>query len=249
MVMAAVLIKVEREREVLPWTKSIVEKTEQHQLTHLHFRNLNHEKKQLACTELAGLPIRIFVLLSHKRNMEGDRNLRAEKAKVNKTAWFYCWLTHLLLERVTRYCSTRTMSDYGELRSLKLELSDRGGVNISDVRNYYNYVGWQSEHGMLHDPRFDLSWDVMNVAEITSYPNKVRAGLQLADIAASAFFAGVEPTTAGTVDSRYAKLLLPRICHNGQHRSYGFGVKLMPVWVHSLRAEPAWDLIHFYMQR
>lgn len=249
MVMSAILIKASREAEVLGWTKSIVGSLDQHQINHLHFRLLKDDKKTLVCSGIADLSVRIFVLLSHKKNMEGYRNIRAEKAKVNNTAWFYCWMSKLLLERVTAYCGRRAIKDYGEPRPIRIEFSDRGGVKIEDIKNYYRYIKWQSDHDMLYDKRFDLDWSVVNIDEIHSYPNKMRAGLQLADVAASAFFTGIEPTPAGTVNPDYAKLLLPRICQGANHRRYGFGVKMMPVWVPTLKDEPAWNLISFLMPR
>lgn len=234
MVMSAVVIKAAREPEALDWAKSIIRKFDQHQLTHIHFQKLDKSKKIIACSELAGRPLRIFALLSHKRNMQGYRNLHAEKAKVNRTAWFYCWMSKLLLERVTAYCGWRSKHDYGEQRTIRFEFSDRGGVNINDIRNYYHYIGDQSRLGLLFNDTFDLDWTVVDPDEMHIFPNKQRAGLQLADIAASAFFSGLEFSDDGTTNPEFAKLLLPRICRDRQRKIYGFGVKMMPVWVPNL---------------
>jgi hypothetical protein len=179
--------------------------------------------------------------------MIGYRNLHAERAKVNRTAWFYCWMTKLLLERVTAYCGSRTHKDYGDARSIRIELSERGGVKIGDVRAYYRYIGDQSRMGLLFNDRFDLDWSVVDVNESYIYPNKMRAGLQLADTVASAFFAGLERAPDGTTNPEPAKLLLPRICADRANRKYGFGVKMMPVWVPDLPPEQA-ALRDFYMR-
>lgn len=248
MVISAILIKANREKEIFDWVKNIIKGLNQHQITYLHFRALSGEKKNSVCLQISSLHLRIFVLISHKKNMEQYRNVRAEKAKVNKTAWFYCWMTKLLMERVTAYCGSRTNRDYGEARSIRCEFSDRGGVNIDDIKNYYKYIGNQGRMGMLYNDKFDLDWSVTDPNEMYSYPNKMRAGLQLADIAASAFFAGLEPTENGLTTPEYAKLLLPRICQDRKNRRYGFGVKLMPVWVPNLPLEQA-ELIEFYMPK
>lgn len=248
MVMSAVVIKSAREPEALEWAKSIIRKLDQHQLTHIHFQKLDTPKKIIACNELASRPLRIFTLLSHKRNMEGYRNLHAEKAKVNRTAWFYCWLSKLLLERVTAYCGWRSKHDYGEQRTIRFEFSDRGGVNIDDIRNYYHYIGNQSRLGLLFNDTFDLDWTVVDPLEMHSFPNKQRAGLQLADVAASAFFSGVEFSDAGTTNPEFAKLLLPRMCRDKRRKIYGFGVKMMPVWVPNLAPEQA-ILRDFYIKK
>lgn len=248
MVMSAVLVKAEREKEVLEWAKQIIQKLNQHQLAHIHFQKLENEKKEIACSELAKLPIRVFALISHKRNMQGYKNIRAEKAKVNRTAWFYCWMSKLLLERVTKYCGSRTRRDYGEQRTVRIEFSDRGGVNIDDIRAYYKYIGDQSRLGMLFNSTFDLDWSVINPTDMHIYPNKDRAGLQLADISASAFFTGLELSKEGTTKPQFAKMLLPRLCRDRKNKIYGFGVKLMPVWVPNLPPQQA-DLINFYMKK
>jgi hypothetical protein len=180
--------------------------------------------------------------------MIGYRNLHAERARVNRTAWFYCWMSKLLMERVTVYCGRRALKDYGESRPVRCEFSDRGGVNINDVKANYKYIGDQSRLGLLFNDKFDLDWSVFDVNELYIYPNKMRAGLQLSDAVASAFFAGLERAPDGTTKPEFAKLLLPRICSDHKNRRYGFGIKMMPVWVPNLGAEQA-DLRDFYMHK
>ena len=244
--MSAILIKAERENEVVGWVKDIMKQINQHQMKQIHYYKLSYEKKLMVCEALSSLSVRIFVLISHKRNMQGYKNIRAEREKVNRTAWFYCWMSKLLLERVTEYCGRRTVRDYGEYRIIRLELSDRGGVNIEDIRAYYKYIKDQSRLGLLFNSNFDLDWSVIDPAEIHQFPNNARAGLQLADIAASSFYGGLEFAEDGTTKPEPAKLLLPRICQDHKSRRYGFGVKLMPVWVPNLPPEQS-DLINFYM--
>ncbi|HEY8098518.1 MAG TPA: DUF3800 domain-containing protein, partial [Methylobacter sp.] len=246
MVMSCVLIKSERENEVLGWVKDIINNLNQHQLTQIHYYKLSYEKKIKVCEALASLNVRIFVLISHKRNMQGYKNIRAEKAKVNRTAWFYCWMSKLLLERITSYCGVRSLKDYEETRTIRFEFSDRGGVQIDDIKAYYKYIGDQSRLGLLFNDRFDLNWAVVDTTEMYQYPNNIRAGLQLADIAASSFYAGLEFAEDGTTKPEPPKLLFPRICQDTKGSRYGFGVKLMPVWVSNLAPEQ-WDLISFYM--
>lgn len=248
MVLSAIVIKAERETETVQWVKEIIRKIGQHQITNLHFQKLRDDKRVIACSELPKYSIRIFSVISHKRNMVGYRNVRAEQAKINKTAWFYCWLSRILLERITKYCGSRSQKDYGESRFVKFEFSDRGGVRIEDVRAYYRYLHAQSRMGSLYHRAFDLDWSVINHDEMHSYPNKMRAGLQLADIAASAFFAGLERSPDGTTKPDFAKLLLPRMCMNRQHRVFGFGVKVLSVWLDQLPPEQK-ELIDFYRHK
>lgn len=246
MVISAVVIRANREGEVVGWVRDLIKQIGQHQITHLHFLKLPDDKKLLVCREIAKLHIRTFSVLSHKSNMIGYRNLRAERARVNKTAWFYCWMTRLLLERITAYCSNRSLKDYNEKRVIRFELSDRGGVKIDDVRNYYKYIGQQSKMGMMYLDQFDLDWTVFDHKELYIFPNKMRAGLQLADCVASAFFAGLEPKEDGGTKPEFAKELLPRVCPDKKGRRYGFGVRTMPVWVPFLSPQQA-ELRNFYL--
>jgi hypothetical protein len=64
--------------------------------------------------------------------------------------------------------------------------------------------------GLMHHSRYDLDWSVFHPNELHTYPNKMRAGLQLADCAASAIFAGLEPTPDGRVRPEFAKALIPK---------------------------------------
>ncbi|MEJ0092792.1 MAG: DUF3800 domain-containing protein [Methylocella sp.] len=248
MVLSAVLIKAERETDTVRWVKDIITKINQHQITNIHFQKLKDDKRMIASEELAKLNVRIFSVISHKQNMIGYRNARAEQAKINKTTWFYCWLSRILLERITVYCGNRSKKDYGQPRFVKFEFSDRGGVKIEDIRDYYRYLHSQSRIGSLFHSAFDLDWSVFEHDELYSYPNKMRAGLQLADIAASAFFAGLERAPDGTTRSEFAKQLLPRVCRNHQRRVFGFGVKVWSVWLDQLPPEQR-SLIDFYRSK
>lgn len=247
-VLSAVLIKSAKETEVLKWVKHIVAEIAQHQLTHIHYARLPPDKRLLACKLLSELDIRIFVMISHKRNMQGYRNLRVEQSNVNRTARFYIWLSRLLLERVTTYCGVRSFRDYGEYRTVRVEFSTRGGVRLKDLRDYFKYIGDQSRMGMLFNNNGNLDWRVVDVSEMRMFPNNARAGLQLADIAASSFFGGLERTPQGLTMPGPAKVLLPRVCMGENGKRFGFGVKLMPGWLRQLPPEQA-DLIDFYRSK
>jgi hypothetical protein len=181
--------------------------------------------------------------------MHHYRNLAAEKSKVNRTAWFFCWLSRLLLERVTVYCEHRTRHDYGETRAIRIEFSDRGGVKVEDIKAYYRYLAAQSRLGMLHIDLFQPAWSVMDMDQIFIHPNRMRAGLQLADCVASAFHHAVERTNEGKIRPDFARRLRPRVCidpRNDAGRRYGFGLKVMPTWIPSRLPDDQCDILKFY---
>lgn len=210
---------------------------------------MKNDKKELVCRNLATLPVRFFTVMSHKRNMKGYRNHHAELARVNRTAWFFCWLSRLLLERVTDFCQKGSWSDYGEPRSVRIEFSDSGGVKLDDIKAYYRYLSEQSRMGTLYHDRYDLAWSAVDLDQMSTHPNKLRAGLQLADSVTSAFFRAVERNPAGTVEPRFAELLLPKVCPKpGIRRSrYGYGLKVMPTWIPSRLPDDQREIIRFYV--
>ena len=60
LVMSCLLIKAERENEVLPWLKELIGSFGQHQMTHLHFRQLRDDQKFIASRFISSLPVRLF---------------------------------------------------------------------------------------------------------------------------------------------------------------------------------------------
>src|SRR5580698_6003230 len=99
----AILIQAERVRETVGWVQSIRRAAGAAHGPALHFRALDAANRLRACTELAVLPVRGFVVLSNKKNMEGHRNERVEKARPSTQEWFYNWCIKLLVERISDF--------------------------------------------------------------------------------------------------------------------------------------------------
>ncbi len=228
LVLSAFLVRAKREQEVNSWTRQIIASLDQHQVRQLHFRELPELKKRSVVRQLASLDARMFVLISHKRNMQGYRNINAERAGVNKTAWFYVWCTKVLLESVTNYCGRRSRKEHQAPRLIRCEFSQTGGVKLDDVRAYYRYIKDQAALGLSFRKEFPLDWEVIDHNEMFIYPNVARYGLQLADVVASAFYAGLEYPENGKLIPDYAELLLPRICQDRRRHRYMYGVKVLP---------------------
>ena len=246
LVLSALLVRAEREAEVNQWARQIIASLDQHQVRQLHFRELPQHKKRSVCRQIASLDVRLFTLLSHKRNMQGYRNINAEKARVNKTAWFYVWCTKLLLESVTDYCGRRSRKDHNETRVLRCEFSQTGGVKLDDVRAYYSYIKDQAALGLSFKKDFPLDWPVVKPSEMFIYPNGERYGLQLADVVASAFYTGLEYPEDGCLNAEYAKLLYPRICQDQRRHRSMYGVKLLPRTIGLTLPGDQRELIDFY---
>jgi len=85
----------------------------------------------------------------------------------------------------------------------------------------------QSKANALFLKNGDLRWSVVDpLDEVRAYDHPERAGLQLADAVASAFYQAVsgEPTP----DPEFALALKPRLTRNEKGSIFGYGIKLMP---------------------
>jgi Protein of unknown function (DUF3800) len=178
MVISAVVVHAENGPRVIPWLKDIIAQINSHQIKHLHFYKLEHAGKISACKSLVEKEVYLFSVISYKRTMEGYENPAAEKVNINKTSRFYAWMSRLLLEQVSNFIGQRTFIDYNQLTKMRIEFSDRGGLDIRQFRNYFDYLRDQSSTGSLYIDQYDLDWSVVDTKEMYSFANKDRAGLQ-----------------------------------------------------------------------
>ena len=99
LVLSAVVIRAEVEAKTIEGLRLLRIAAKNTQGPDLHFRNLSDRQKTIVCAGLAAMDVRVFVVISNKRNMRHHKNNLA--AAVSKTrAWFYWWMCRLLLERV-----------------------------------------------------------------------------------------------------------------------------------------------------
>jgi hypothetical protein len=224
LILSAVVIAAERQSEVSGWIDAMTAQIKNHQASGLHFRNLNPANKAMVCKSMAGLRARYFVVASNKKNMQGYQNPYA--AQIPSENWFYCWLTRVLLERVTRFALRRSMLDHGEPRKMRIEFSARGGLKYSQMSAYYEWLHSKGRRPFL--PWGTLEWAVMHPRLLYVYPHLEREGLQLADAVASSFFKACDKHDTGSCEPRFAEMLRPRMARAENGAISGYGVKLLP---------------------
>lgn len=227
LILSAVVIKAENQSRVSEWVEAIKAEFRNHQKPDIHFTGLNPAKKRRACEMMAELDARYFVIASNKKNMEGYENPFA--GKIPSSNWFYCWMTRLLLERVTKFVHDRSIKEHGSVKKLRIEYSARGGLRYSQMAAYYEWMKLKKHNQYL--PWGRIYWDVMHSDLLKVYPHLEREGLQLADVVASAFFKACDKHDTGACDPTFAKLLKPRMAREPDKtrgQIAGFGVKLMP---------------------
>jgi len=246
LILGAVVIDSTREPHAINWVQDIATSFKRHQKPGLHFRELNDANKRLVCAKLATLPVRCFAIASNKKNMRGYRNPWAEQFPAKN--WFYCWLSRLLLERVTHFVHQRSLRQYGEPRLLQIEYSQRGGLSYPQLSAYFDWLKMKSAADNHFLPLGDLSWDVIDKSLFQVHNHRTRAGLQLADVVASAFFKACDIYQTGKIDTQFAQLLCERMARDPDKRDgmlHGYGVKLMPKW-NIAKLEPSQQEIFRY---
>src|SRR5258706_12917570 len=228
-IVGAMVIDAARERQIQTWHQQALKLLGSKQLNEIHFVKLNEARKSIICGFLATLPARYFILASNKKNMKGHKNPFAEKIPAKN--WFYCWLTRLLLERVTHFVEEHSKNAHGAPKFIKLQYSNRGGLSIAQMNAYYEWLKYKGAAGPQFLPLGDIKHEVLHRDLLGVFNQKDKLGLQFADVVASSFLKACDTYTSGGCNPEFAKLFRPRIarCPNktgGQIA--GYGVKLMP---------------------
>jgi hypothetical protein len=222
-VLSAVVVRESRENEVGRWQRDILKSFGYTQRPDIHYRKLTEGRKRLACQYIARQPLRIFVFMSNKKNMRGYSNKRCAE----EPYYFYWWCSRILLERVTKFCASASKSLYGEYRPVKMVFAQRGGMAYPRLLAYLGLLQHQSSGGNLFITAGDLNWRVVDLDQIYNIAAKNEAGLQLADVAAGAFYEAVNREKRTGPDATYAKLLFPRL-YKERNLILGNGLKPMP---------------------
>lgn len=228
MILSGVLIHTKNHLRPVEWIREFKSTIKGSQRPDLHFANLTDPQRLAVCEHLASKHLRWFAVASNKRNMRGYRNPRAEKHDTRSP--FYNWMLRLLLERASRFCAERSAWNYGEMRSMRIELGARGGVSLPRIKVYLRHkLRRQSMAGTLYIKRGDIAWDVINIDHMGVFQARNRAGIQLADVVASALRQAVDLKPDGSIDTSYAAALRPVVARDRrQGKVADFGLKLMP---------------------
>lgn len=228
LVLGGVLVKAENSRSPVEWVREFKRGIKGSQSPILHFYDLSDAKRLEVCQHIAskGDLLRCFVVISNKRNMRGYRNLRAERWDTRNP--MYNWLFRVLIEKASHFCAKRSMHDYGEMRSMRIELGARGGVSIPRIRVYLYKLRNQSQSGRMVVKREDISWACIDDKQIAAIPARERAGIQLADVVVSAFGKAVDRRYDGGMEPKFANALFGVMAQKMTGLRAGYSVKLLP---------------------
>lgn len=227
LVIGGVLIKDTRENETLEWVRDLRRLITGAQRPDLHFRLLSEARKAVICSKVATYPLRGFVIASNKKNMKGYRNRRVEEARPSSNEWFYNFCVRLLLERVTDYVFRRTIKDYGEVRHLEVVFSNRGGMRYAQTKEYYDILHAQARSGITLLQRRVVRWEILHPHLVQAASPLLNAGVQLADVVASAFYQAADALGPVFWCADHAKAL-QFIMARERNRWDDYGVALQP---------------------
>ena len=242
--LSAVVFRAKWEADVVGWVEKIRDDFRVRQRRDLHYRTLSPTRKFAAATAIARLPLRGFVICSNKKNMRRHHNGNA--AKIPSQEWFYNWCVRLLLERLTNFCADRTLKDHARKLPIKIEFSRRGGHRYSQTRAYSLYLDHQRKAGSTYLDKRIVRTDMLSTELMDDYPHQDRAGLQLADVVASAFYQGADCLGPGAWDVGPAKALARIMAEeNNSKRDFGVCLQPTPSWAANLTADQQQIFEHY----
>lgn len=186
LVLSAYLIRKENENNVVDWLRHIRNDINARQGPALHYRNLSPTKRQRACELLSKKPARSFIVCSNKKNMRGWKNENA--ASRGGKQWFYNFLIRIIMERITKFCMLDSAERFQEPRTIKIVFSERGNHSYPQTKAYLELLRNQAINGNTYLTKHEVRHQTLRPDLVEHFPYTQRAGLQMADITASAFF-------------------------------------------------------------
>lgn len=247
LVLSAIVVRTETEPQVVEWVRDIRASIGSVQGPALHYRTLSDDKKAAVCSAIAGLPLRGFVLLSNKKNMQGYRNTRVEAARGASTQeYFYNFCLRLLLERVTHFVERHSLIAHSQPKHAELVFSERGGLRYSQTIEYLALLMEQARSQTTFLERREVRWRVLHPMLMSAIAHNRSAGSQLADPVASAFFQATNTSGDGKWNTRFAELLAPRMLSvRGKYENLGVSLQPTPYRRANLTDEQK-RVFHFY---
>lgn len=223
-VLAGLLVASDRSLEVVDWVRDMREAARlQTSNSPIHFRNLSEPNQERLCRMLSRKPARTFVVASHKTNMRGYQNKRM--GKLLGRGEFYNWCIRLLLERASAWAVAKQVQNpkFSNCR-IRVVFSQRGGHDYDHLKKYIMYILFQERTDGLFLKKRVIPSKCIRESELEVRPHGKVAGLQLADICASAFFKAV-----ARGEAKFASELKPIVAIDPGNRTRAdFGLSLWP---------------------
>lgn len=224
LVISGLLVRAEDESKCRAWLDHIRNDIDATQSDVLHYRKLSLTKRRRSAELLSALPVRSFTVCSNKKNMRGYNNPRA--AEAGGKQWFYNWVVRILMERATNFCLQNSMKKLGRPAKMKVLFSARGGHSYGQTKAYWELL---RAKGTPYLKRNQIRFEVLNYRLVDYVPHYLHAGLQLADICASAFYQAIDVQSRNW--STDCAIKLQPIVASSKGARADIGLVLQPHWI------------------
>ena len=217
--LGAYVVRTEQSADLVSLRDELLRKANVRQADNLHYYKLKGDRRQQVCDIIGARSARAFCLASHKTNMREYINPRLGMIEAEK---FYRWCCRLLLERVMEFALRDAKANDYAITPLEIIFSENTALNYDGMFNYFDIISNQARTGQFKlKPKCWIP-DLMHRAFWKSEPHAKLAGLQLADVVASAFLQGAN-SAANNHNAEPAKSLTPIIARdaNGSHQNAG----------------------------
>lgn len=213
LVISATIVRQSRHKDIICWRDEILDQMPDKKNRNLHFAQLNHGQKLAAVRTLSQKPLRIVSVLAAKPPIPDgtypDKNQ------------LYFYMTRYLIERVSWLCRDyRRYAPEGD-GSVAITFSRRGGMSYPAFRDYLTTLR-ADQTGTVR-----VYWPAVDISAVEAHDHSRLAGLQLADVGASAMAAIFEPDFYGNYEPRYGRVLKP-VVYNRNRNYLSYGLKIVP---------------------
>ncbi|WP_162148388.1 DUF3800 domain-containing protein [Asticcacaulis sp. YBE204] len=220
LILGACIVRSENDIFLPKWRDEILSSFNGSKAKDLHFRNLKHDQKVVACQILSGKKIGICLVASNKITIADHPKREIFK----KPQHLYNYLVRFLLERITNACAYAAKKSKIDSCSIKIVFSRRGGTNYQVMKDYLALIRDGKEKIYSN---YKIDWSILDIDSIEVENHSKRAGLQIADVVTSAMFCAIEPNAYGNFEPRYANLLQGKYIKS-KGKILNFGVTLIP---------------------
>ncbi|MGY6628589.1 MAG: DUF3800 domain-containing protein [Oceanicaulis sp.] len=213
LVISATIVKRSRSQELVAWRDEILDQMPDKKNRNLHFAQLNHGQKLAAVRTLSGKPLRIISVLAAKKPIPAG--MYSEKNQL------YFYMTRYLVERISWFCRDYRQAVPEGDGTVAITFSRRGGMSYPAFRDYLTRLRENGGGGVR------VHWPAIDIPSVTAHDHSRLAGLQIADVGASAMAGMVEPDFYGNYEPRYARTLRP-VVYNHDRNYLSYGLKIVP---------------------
>jgi hypothetical protein len=149
-------------------------------------------------------------------------------------------MCRLLLERVSEFCEQRNERAGTPNIKVRLELSRRNDLKYRELSDYLTRLWLKDQAGELVVDKRVPKWSVLDFRQIYAFDHGTRAGLQLADVAASSFFQAINKEVGVPANAVFAEALRDRVWSKGPRenpRWFDEGFTLFPYTLSALNLD------------